>query len=68
MKLCQIAVTTAISLLNKNMDEKIKKTFELYSNKTESDYWIVDFNGNKVPTQITILSQDDSDKILFDKK
>lgn len=60
-------MTSVHYIVVNTMNEKIKKTFELYANKTESDYWILDPNGNKVPTQVTILSQDDSDKILFDK-
>lgn len=46
------------------MDNKIQKNFELYSNKTESDYWIIGPDGQKVPTQNTIFTKEDLGKIV----
>ena len=50
------------------MNENIKKAFDLYSNKTESDYWIVGLDGSKIPTQSTILTQEDSNKVTIDNE
>jgi SAM-dependent methyltransferase len=44
------------------MDKNIKKVFELYSNKTESDYWIIGSDGEKIPTQSTLLIEEDLGK------
>lgn len=38
----------------------IEKVFDLYSNKTESDYWII-HNGERVPTMCPIVTYDDED-------
>jgi len=46
------------------MNNKIKKNFELYSNKTESDFWVITQNGNKVPTLTTLITKEDEDKIV----
>lgn len=36
----------------------IDKNFQLYRNKTESDYWVI-VNGERIPTQSTIITYDD---------
>jgi len=46
-------------------DKEIKKSFKLYSKKTDSDYF-VEHNGRVVPTQSTLLGDDDMSLVNID--
>jgi SAM-dependent methyltransferase len=48
------------------MDDIIKNTFEIYSKKTDSDYWVYDDRGLRVPTEILLLNDSDSDKVIIE--
>ena len=46
---------------------EIKNNFKLYSQKTESDYWVM-IGGERRPTQATILTSEDSGLVKMDEK